>query len=227
MMHWIANPPLRTSSMRSLGAYGNTFANESFMDELAAAAGADPVAFRLRHLDDARGRAVLDMATRVAGWGAPMPANEGLGVAFARYENTEAYVATAARVAVERETGVVRVRHIVTAHDCGLIINPDGVRNQIEGNVLQALSRTLMEEVRFDAHGQASVDWETYPILTFSGVPALDVILIDRPEESAMGAGEPATVAVAPAIANAIYAATGVRLRQVPFTPARVRAALL
>jgi nicotinate dehydrogenase subunit B len=225
-MHWIAAPPLRTSSLRSLGGAGNTFANESFMDELAAAVGADPVAFRLQHLDDARGRAVLEAVARASEWGNPLPAGEGRGVAFARYENTQAYVAMVAHVAVARDTGMVRVRRITVAHDCGLIINPDGVRNQIEGNVLQALSRALKEEVCFDAQGQTSVDWETYPILTFSEVPDINVVFINRPDEQSLGAGEPATVTVAPAIANAICAATGVRLRQVPFTPSRVRAGL-
>jgi nicotinate dehydrogenase subunit B len=225
-MHWIAHPPLRTSSMRSLGGAGNTFANESFMDELAAAAGADPVAFRLRHLDDPRGRAVLELVAREAGWGEALPADEGRGVAFARYENTQAYVALVAHVAVDRARGVVRVRRMVVAHDCGLIVNPDGVRNQIEGNMLQALSRALKEEVCFDPQGQTSVDWQTYPILTFSEVPDLAVHLIDRQDEPALGAGEPATVVAAPAVANAICAATGARLRRVPFTPERVRAVL-
>jgi CO/xanthine dehydrogenase Mo-binding subunit len=225
-MHWVAQPPLRTSSMRSLGGAGNTFANESFMDELAAAAEADPLAFRLHHLDDPRGREVLEVAARAAGWGTALPAGEGRGVAFARYENDEAYVAMVAHVAVDVATGAVRVRRITVAHDCGLIINPDGVRNQIEGNVLQALSRTLKEEVRFDARGQTSLDWQTYPILTFSEVLEIEITLINWPDQPPMGAGEPATVTVAAAVANAIYAATRARVRQVPFTPERVRVAL-
>jgi nicotinate dehydrogenase subunit B len=225
-MHWLAHPPLRTSSLRSLGGAGNTFANESFMDELAALAGVDPVAFRLRHLNDPRSRDVLTAADQAADWGAPLPANEGRGIAFAQYENDQAYVATVAHVAVDPDTGTVQVRRLVVAQDCGLIINPNGVRNQIEGNTLQALSRALKEEVRFDARGQTSVDWETYPILTFSGVPEIEIRLLDRPDEPPLGAGEPATVTVAPAIANAIAAATGARLRQIPFTPSRVRAAL-
>ena len=147
-------------------------------------------------------------------------------MAFARYENTEAYVAAVAEVAVERATGAVRVRRVVVAHDCGLIVNPDGVRNQIEGNVIQATSRALKEEVRFDATHITSLDWQSYPILTFSEVPEIEVVLINRPEEKPVGAGEPATVVMAPAIANAIANATGARLRQIPFTPARVRQAL-
>jgi CO/xanthine dehydrogenase Mo-binding subunit len=131
-----------------------------------------------------------------------------------------------AHVAVDEATGVVRVRRVVVAHDCGLIVNPDGVRNQVEGNVIQALSRALKEEVRFDAGGQTTVDWDDYPILTFSEVPEVEVILINRPDEPSVGAGEPATVTVAAAVANAVYAATRARLRRVPFTPERVRAAL-
>jgi CO/xanthine dehydrogenase Mo-binding subunit len=150
----------------------------------------------------------------------------GRGIAFARYENTEAYVAAVAEVAVERASGAVRVRRVVVAHDCGLIVNPNGVRNQIEGNVIQATSRALKEEVRFDATHITSLDWQSYPILTFSEVPEVEIVLSDRPEEKPVGAGEPATVVMAPAIANAIANATGARLRQIPFTPARMRQAL-
>jgi CO/xanthine dehydrogenase Mo-binding subunit len=225
-MHYIAHPPLRTSSMRSLGATGNTFANESFMDELAAVAEVDPLTFRLRHLDDPRGRAALEAAAHAAGWGGPLPPGEGRGLAFARYENDAAYVAMVAHVAVDEASGALRVRRITVAHDCGLIVNPDGVRNQVEGNVLQALSRALKEEIHFDVHGQTSLDWDSYPILTFSETPELDIVLLNRPDEPPIGAGEPATVAVAAAVANAVYAATGARLRQVPFTPRRVVAAL-
>ncbi len=226
IMHGIANPPLRTSSMRSLGGAGNTFANESFMDELAAAAEADPLEFRLRHLDDPRGRDVLAAAGLAADWGEALPSGEGRGVAFACYENDEAYVAMVAHVAVDEATGALRVRRLVVAHDCGLIVNPDGVRNQVEGNVIQALSRALKEEVRFDAGGQTTVDWEGYPLLTFSEVPELEIVLINRTDEPSVGAGEPATVTVAAAVANAVYAATRARLRRVPFTPDRMRAAL-
>jgi CO/xanthine dehydrogenase Mo-binding subunit len=225
-LHSVAEPPLRTSSMRTLGGAGNTFANESFMDELAYAAEMDPLAFRLRCLDDPRGRDALEAAARRAGWGEALPAGEGRGVAFARYENDQAYVAMVAHVAVDEATGAVRVRRTVVAHDCGLVVNPDGVRNQVEGNVIQALSRALKEEVRFDAGGQTTVDWEGYPILTFSEAPEVEVALINRPDEPALGAGEPATVTVAAAVANAVYAATRARLRRVPFTPERVRAAL-
>ncbi|HEX8728311.1 MAG TPA: molybdopterin cofactor-binding domain-containing protein [Ktedonobacterales bacterium] len=225
-MHWIARSPLRASSMRSLGGAANTFANESLMDELALAAEVDPVAFRLRHLTDERARAVVEAAARQARWGEPLAASMGRGMAFARYENTEAYVAAVAEVTVDSASGAVRVRRVVVAHDCGLIVNPDGVRNQIEGNVIQATSRALKEEVRFDATHITSLDWESYPILKFSEVPEIECVLIDRPDVTPVGAGEATTVVIAPAIANAIANATGARLRQIPFTPARVRQAL-
>lgn len=225
-MRLLAREPLRVSSLRSLGAFANTFANESFMDELAAAAHTDPLAFRLRALDDPRARAVVEAAGRRAAWGEALPAGEGRGIAFTRYENIEAYVAAVAHVAVDAASGAVRVRRVTVAHDCGQIINPDGVRNQIEGNVIQSLSRALKEEARYDAAGVTSLDWETYPIIRFSEVPEIEIELIDRPDQPPLGAGEPAGVVIAPAVANAIYAATGARLRQLPCTPARVREAL-
>jgi len=214
----------------------NTFANESFIDELATAAGVDPVEYRLRYLADPRERAVLMAAVEKGGWDprpsprtdeTELPEGAGRGVAFARYENDQAIVACIAEVQVEKSTGVVRVKRIVVAHECGLIINPDGVKNQIEGNIIQSLSRALKEEVQFDELGITSVDWQTYPILTFSEVPEIEIVLINRPDQPAMGAGEPATVITAPAVANAIFDATGVRMRQIPFVPQRVRAALL
>lgn len=225
-LHWLEQVPLRSSSLRTLGATANTFANESFMDELAAASGADPVEFRLRHLDDPRAREVITQAAHHAGWGSALPPGHGRGIAFARYENEETYVATIAEVQVEESSGTVNVRRLIVAHDCGLIINPDGLRNQIEGNVIQSLSRALIEEVTFDDWRITSLDWQTYPILTFSQVPDVEIVLINRPEQPPTGAGEPATVTTAPAIANAIYHATGARVREVPFTPTRIHAAL-
>jgi CO/xanthine dehydrogenase Mo-binding subunit len=148
-------------------------------------------------------------------------------VAFTRYENDQAIVACIAEVQVDENTGVVKVTRIVVAHDCGLIINPDGVKNQIEGNVIQSLSRALKEEIQFDEFHITSVDWQTYPILTFSDIPEVEIVLINRPDQSSVGAGEPSTVTTAAAVANAIFDATGVRLRQLPFRPERVRAALL
>jgi CO/xanthine dehydrogenase Mo-binding subunit len=233
-VHYVPNSLLRVSSFRSLGGSKNTFANESFMDELAAAAGVDPVEYRLRYLVDPRERAILIAVAEKAGW-EPRPSPrisrtkpaEGRGVAFARYENDQAIIACIAEVQVEENTGVVRVKRIVVAHDCGLIINPDGVKNQIEGNVIQSLSRALKEEVQFNEMCITSIDWQTYPILTFSEVPEVEILLINRPDQPAMGAGEPSTVTTAAAVANAIFDATGIRLRQMPFTPERVRAALL
>lgn len=225
-MHWLAKLPLRASSFRSLGATGNTFANESFMDELAHAAGADPLEYRLRYLSDPRAIDVLNAAAQQAAWGVPLPPGEGKGIAFARYENEEAYVAAVAHVRVDRSNGEVRVQRIVVAHDCGLVINPNGVRNQIEGNVIQSTSRALKEQVTWEGSHVTSVDWDTYPILKFSEVPEVDVVVINRPDQPAVGAGEPASITTAPAIANAIFAATGARVRQIPFTPKRVRAAL-
>ena len=233
-VHYVPDSFLRVSSFRSLGGSMNTFANESFIDELAAAAGVDPVEYRLRYLADPRERAVLLAAAEKARWdprpspranATELPEGEGRGAAFARYENNQGIVACIAEVQVEKSTGVVWVKRLVLAHDCGLIINPDGVKNQIEGNVIQSLSRALKEEVQFDERRITSEDWQTYPILTFSEVPEIEIVLINRPDQPAMGAGEPSTVTTAAAVANAIFDATGVRLRQVPFTPERVRSA--
>jgi CO/xanthine dehydrogenase Mo-binding subunit len=224
--HWLAGLPLRTSAMRSLGGAANTFANESFIDELAAAAQIDPLEFRLRHLTDPRAIEVLKTAAQHAGWGTSLPPGEGRGLAFARYENEAAYVATVAQVQVDPTSGAIRVKRVVTGHDCGLIINPDGLRNQVEGNVLQSLSRALYEEVTFTEAHITSVDWDTYPILKFSDAPEVEAVLINRPEQPAVGAGEPATITTAAAIANAIFAASGARVRQIPFTPQRIKAAL-
>lgn len=232
-LHKLAQAPLRISSFRSLGGAGNTFAKESFMDELAAAAGVDALEFRLRHLNQPRAVAVLKAAAEKAAWVArpASPARrsgilQGRGVAYAPY-GEDAFVATIAEVEVDTASGQVKVLRIVIAHDCGLIINPDGLRNQIEGNILQSLSRALKEEVKFDAHGVTSLDWESYPILTFSEVPQVEIVLINRPDLPATGAGEPATVGTAPAVANAIFDACGARVRQVPFTPKQVLAAML
>jgi CO/xanthine dehydrogenase Mo-binding subunit len=235
--HWIETPPLRPGSLRSLGGMANTTAIESFLDELAVAAGADPIAFRLRHLSDPRAIDVARRAADVAGWRA-RPAGPGTsrrtagaglargrGIAFARYESKYTYVAVVAEVTVDRGSGAVAVTRVVVAHDCGLIVNPDGVINQIEGNVIQGISRALKEEVTFDQSQVTSLNWGTYPILTFAEAPPIEVALIDRPEEPPWGAGEPAICPVAAAIGNAIFDATGARLRTVPFTAERVLAA--
>jgi nicotinate dehydrogenase subunit B len=228
----------RSTALRSLGGLSNSFANESFMDEMAAAAGADPLAFRLNYLSgDPRATAVLQAMAERAGWeegiSAPGP-GRGRGISYLRYENNLTYVAAYAEVDVDATTGVVQVTRAVVAHDCGLIINPDGLRNQIEGNVIQATSRTLMEEVQFDQGGVTSLYWDTssfhpgtqYPILRFDQVPSVEIVLIDRPSQPAWGAGEPVTEAMPGAIGNAIFSATGVRIRTLPITPARMLAAL-
>jgi CO/xanthine dehydrogenase Mo-binding subunit len=228
----------RSSALRSLGGLSNSFANESFMDEMAAAAHADPLAFRLNYLSgDPRATGVLQAMAKQAGWGKgisnPGP-GRGRGISYLQYENNLTYVAAYAEVDVDATTGLVQVTRVVVAHDCGLIINPDGLRNQIEGNVIQATSRTLMEEVQFDQGGVTSLYWDTstfhpgtqYPILRFDQVPEVEIVLIDRPSQPAWGAGEPVTEAMPGAIGNAIFNATGVRIRTLPCTPARVLAAL-
>jgi nicotinate dehydrogenase subunit B len=226
--HLLQSAPLRTSSFRGLGSPQNSFANESFMDELAVAAGLDPVEFRLRHLSDPRAiavvRAVADLAkweprvshSKNAGASAGGPTH-GRGMAFVQYEGTEAYVAAVVDVDVDPSPHTVRVTRAYVAHDCGLIVNPDGLTNQIEGNVVQGISRTLKEAVTFDGSRVTSLDWRSYPILTFAEVPdAIDVRVIDHPELPSVGAGEAATSPIPAAIANAIFDATGARLRHVP-----------
>jgi CO/xanthine dehydrogenase Mo-binding subunit len=229
-MNWVPGGPLRPSALRSLGGLHNTTANEMFLDEIATETGVDPVEMRLRYLDDPRAIEVVNTAAERSGWGTPVPTVDGWrtgrGFAFARYETAYTYVALTAEVAVDLASGEVRVRRVVVAHDCGLIVNPDGVRNQIEGNVIQGISRSLREEVAWDDRAVTSLTWESYPILTFAEVPEIEIVLIDRPEKPPFGAGEPAICPVTAAIGNAIFAATGTRLRTIPFTPDRVRAAL-
>lgn len=234
-VHWLKDTPLRPSNLRAPGKVANVFAVESFTDELAAAAGSDPVEFRLRWLTDPRGVEVLKRTTNMIGWQkrpSPNPQRVqghslvGRGVAYVRYKQAENYVAVAMEVAVARISGKVSVRRVTCAHDCGLIINPDGLRNQVEGSIVQTLSRALHEEVKFDRSRVTSIDWATYPILTFPEAPSIEVALIDRPELPPLGAGEAATSPVAAALANAIFDATGVRLRSVPFTPDKLEAAL-
>jgi nicotinate dehydrogenase subunit B len=232
--------PLRTSHLRDpLGPQLN-FASESFIDELAFAASTDPVAFRLRYLKDKRGIAVIAAAARQAQW-APRPAGganpardakrsgevlTGRGIAFARRKNTR--VAVIAEVEVNRRTGRIWPRHWTVAHDCGLIVNPDNLRRVIEGNILHATSRALFEEVRFNEQTVTSIDWMSYPILEMKDAPEkIEIVLIDHPDDLPLGAGEPATRPVAAAIANAVFDATGIRLRQAPLCAERVKAAFL
>jgi nicotinate dehydrogenase subunit B len=222
--HRLLDMPLRTSALRSLGAFLNVFAAESFMDELAAAAGRDPVEYRLACLTDPRARAVVESAARRAGWGNWPPAESiGHGIGFARYKNTSAYCAVVAEVAAVSE---IRVRRLTVSVDAGLIINPDGAANQVEGGAIQAASWALKEQVRFDRFGVTSDSWETYPILRFSEVPAVDVELLPGNGNPALGIGEAAQGPTAAAIGNATCDALGVRVRTLPFTEEHILAAM-
>lgn len=226
---FIPEMPLRVSALRALGAYMNVFSIESFMDELAATARADPVEFRLRHLEDARAVEAIRTAARRFGWPAyARTPGKGRGFAFARYKNLAAYCAVAMEVEVMGESGEIRVGRVVAAVDSGEAVNPDGIRNQIEGGIVQSISWTMLEEVTWDARRITSRDWGRYPILRFAHVPAsIDVDVIDRPGQPFLGTGEAAQGPAAAAFANAVADATGRRIRQIPFDPPRVRAALL
>jgi nicotinate dehydrogenase subunit B len=225
--HFIPGMPIRVSALRALGGYANIFAVESFMDELAAQAKMDPVEFRLRHLNDERGFAVITAAAKHAGWQAHLPGRtgRGRGLGFAKYKNLSAYVAVVAEVDVDRRSGAVRVTKATAAIDAGQVINPNGLVNQTEGGIIQATSWTLKERVGFDRGGIVSRDWESYPILTFPEVPVVNVTVLDRPTEKSLGAGEAAQGPMAAAIANAVAHATGARLRDLPLAPERVKAA--
>jgi len=220
--------PVRVSALRALGAYMNVFSIESFIDELAQAAGADPVDFRLRHLDDPRARDVVSLAAARFGWASYVRApGRGRGFAFARYKNLAAYVALALEVDVNREKGSVRVVRAVAAVDSGQAVNPDGIRNQIEGGIIQSSSWTLHEAVEFDTTSIKSADWSRYPILRFPEIPeSIDVHVIDRPGAAFLGTGEAAQGPTAAAIGNAIAYATGARIRELPFDRKRVRSAI-
>ena len=227
--HFITEHPLRVSALRGLGAHANVFAIESFMGELAAEAGVDPVDFRIQHLEDPRARAVLETVRELAdrsGVDTDTADATGRGVAFARYKNTSAYFAVVVDVSVNQRSGAVRLHRAFAAVDVGLVINPDGVRNQIEGGIIQAASWTLKESVRFSASGIESVDWNTYPILRFQDIPEVEVSLVNRPELPPTGAGEAAQGPTSAAIANAVADASGARIRDLPLTPERVSAAL-
>ena len=232
--HWLKDTPLRPAPLRSPGKPANCFAVESFVDELAAAVEQDPLAFRLRGLADPRGIEVLKRTAALMNWQArPSPGPEknaavarGRGISYVHYKHNEAYIAIGMEVAVERASGRIKVERVACAHDCGLVVNPDGVRAQVEGSILQTVSRVLMEEVKFDRSGVTSVDLASYPILTFSDVPKIEIDLIERQSEPPFGAGEAACAPVGAALANAVFDAAGIRLRTVPFTPERVKAAL-
>jgi len=226
--HFLPDMPVRVSALRALGAYANVFTIESFMDELAAAAGADPVEFRLRHLDDARARDVVTTAAERFGWSSyPHAAGRGRGFAFARYKNYAAYCAVAVEVEVDRATGRARLVRAVAAVDSGQAVNPDGIANQTEGAILQSASWTLYENVTFDDTRITSVDWSTYPILRFDSVPeSIDVHVINRPGQPFLGSGEAGQGPAAAAVANAVANATGKRLRDLPLTRRRIKQAL-
>jgi CO/xanthine dehydrogenase Mo-binding subunit len=231
---WMMNPnPLRTGNLRAPYGQGRCFATESQMDEMAAAASSDPVEFRLRYLgDNKRAADVLRAAANKAGWQARPSRGSGgsgntvtgRGVAISGLAGT--VVAQVADVEVDKSSGKVTVRKVTVAHDCGIIVNPDGLSNQIEGNVVQSVSRALMEEVDFDSAGVRNLNWNSYPIIRFRDVPDVDIVLINQREMQPMGGGEASSIATAAAIANAVFDAVGVRLRQAPFTPERVLRAL-
>jgi CO/xanthine dehydrogenase Mo-binding subunit len=225
--------PLRTSHLRDPVGPQIHFASESFVDEVAAALNMDPIEFRLRYVKDPRDVAVIKAAAEKAGWQTrPSPRRDqtgdnvsGRGLAYAQRNGTR--VAMIAEVDIDRRNGKIWVRKFTVAHDCGQIINPDGLRMTIEGNVVQGISRTLWEEVKFDNSNVTSVDWLSYPILDMTEAPdQIDVVLINHPEIAPSGAGEPSSRPVAAAIANAVFDATGVRIRRVPFSPDNVKSAL-
>ncbi|WP_291687452.1 molybdopterin cofactor-binding domain-containing protein, partial [Bradyrhizobium sp.] len=213
--HRLLTMPIRTSALRTLGAQGNVFAIESFLDELAAERGEDPVAFRLRHLSDERAKDVIRSVAKRARWKPDRPSGRGYGVGFARYKNTGAYCAVVAEIEGAEE---ISVKRLTIAVDVGEAINPDGVINQIEGGAIQATSWVLKERVRFDDKRITSNSWTEYPILRFSEVPEVDVELIKRPDSEPLGAGEAAHGPVTAAIANAVYDALELRVRSLPIT---------
>jgi CO/xanthine dehydrogenase Mo-binding subunit len=226
--HFVQDMPIRVSALRTLGAYANVFALESFMDELAAAAGADPIAFRLAHLKDPRARAVIEAVAKKAQWkdGEKGDGTRGRGIGFAKYKNLACYVAVVTEVEVDRSSGAVRVPRTWAAVDSGLIINPDGLINQMEGGIIQSVSWTLKEEVRFDRDGIKTRDWASYPILTMPEVPQVEIELINRPNERPLGSGEGSQGPAVAAVVNAFANATGKRIRDLPLHPERVKAVL-
>jgi CO/xanthine dehydrogenase Mo-binding subunit len=228
--------PLFTGPLRSPARLQNTFAHESFLDEIAAEVKADPVEYRLRHLSDPRLIDVVKAAAKAANWESrPSPRSaprrkgvaSGRGIACVLYEGDNGYCAIVAEVDVNQDTGRILVKRLVIANDAGPISNPDGLRNQLEGGALHGVSRTLNEEVTWDDRKVTSIDWRTYRALPVGAeIPKIETVLINRPSGRAMGAGETSVTVVAAAIGNAVFDATGVRLRQAPFTPERVKAEL-
>jgi CO/xanthine dehydrogenase Mo-binding subunit len=225
--------PLRTGYLRAPGDIARCFACESFIDEIAADQRVDPIQFRLRYLgDNKRGIDALMAVVKQARWQerpSPGPATAGTkatGRGVSISNRAGAICGAVAEVEVDKTSGKVTVKRFLLSHDCGLIINPDGLKNQIEGNIVQGVSRALMEEVKFDSSGITSLDWQSYPVIRFPDVPEIDIALINRPEMPALGGGEPSSAPIAAAIANAIFDAVGARLREAPFTPQRVLAGM-
>jgi nicotinate dehydrogenase subunit B len=225
--HLLLEAPLRNGSFRTLGSHGNIFAIESFMDELAEAAGSDPLAFRLAHLRDPRAQAVLRVAADKAGWtpGQKGDGRRGRGLAFCRYKSIGMYAAAVVDVEVDRNSGVIKVPRVVMAADIGLVVNPDGAKNQLEGGIIQAVSLALKEQVTFDRRQITSRDWSGYSVLAFPEVPSVEIVLMQRSDPS-LGAGEGSLPPTSAALANAFAHATGRRLRELPMTPERVKASL-
>ena len=230
--HRLESTPFKPSWIRSPGRMQNSFANESFFDEIVRHLGIDPLEARLEYVHDPRGKELLERLAKVSGWRsrprAPASGNKatGFGLAYVKYELVRTYVGVVCEAQVDQNSGEIRAKRFFVVHDCGQIINPDGLRNQIEGNVVQTVSRVLKEEVHFNQSHVTSLDWASYPILRFPDVPEVVMDLIDRPQEVPWGAGEPTAALVPAAISNAVFDAIGVRLRSVPFTPDKVRAAL-
>lgn len=225
--------PLRVSALRALGAYMNVFALEGFVDEVCNATDADPLAFRRAHLDDPRARDVLDRAAHEFGWSTwtaqttDKGSHHGRGLAYSRYKNLAAYCAIALDLRVNADSGDIHIGRVVAAVDSGQAVNPDGIRNQTEGGIVQSASWTLFEQVKFSRHAIDSVDWQTYPILRFESAPQqIDVHVIDRPGAPFLGTGEAAQGPMAAAIGNALADAIGVRLRELPLTAERVKTAM-
>src|SRR5467141_2471806 len=230
-------PIVRASWLRGVSALPNTFAHESYIDELATEAGVDPIEYRLRYLRDPRAIDLVNAVAERADWN-PRPVWKepvaegdvvrGRGFAYALYVHSKfpgygaAWSAWIADVAVNKATGDVSVTRVVAGQDSGLLINPEGVRHQIHGNVIQSTSRALMEKVLFDRNSVTSCEWGAYPIITFPDIPKIDVLMLPRPDQPPLGVGESASVPSAAAIANAIFDATGVRFRELPFTPERI-----
>jgi CO/xanthine dehydrogenase Mo-binding subunit len=234
LAHRLSTTPFRPSWIRAPGRLQSGFANEAFLDEIAVATKADPFELRLSYLaNDPRAIELLHRLARLSNWRKRTSSQHarggtvtGRGMAFVKYENNRTYVGMVATVEVVRDTGVIKAKHFAVVQDCGQVINPDGAKNQIEGNVVQTVSRTLLEQLRYDRSRVTSIDWQTYPILKFPDVPQIDIELIDRPNERPWGVGEPSSATVSAAISNAVFDAIGVRLRSVPFSPEKTLAAI-